>query len=72
MVLLNDHLRSAKCLSNIENSPSKGADEALWPFFLQNNQYPVHLPISCKFSPTNDSLTVLPIQIHTHVDLTVK
>ena len=42
----------------------KGADEALGPFFSHNIQYPVHLPISCKFFPSKDILTVLPIPMH--------
>ena len=39
-------------------NPSAGADEALgpFPFFLQNNQYSVHLPIF----PANDILAVFP------------
>ena len=47
----------------IENSPSIGADEALGPLFsFQNNKYPVHLPISYKFFPSNDILTVYPFK----------
>ena len=46
-------------------NPSAGADEALGPFsFFQNNQYSVHLPISCWLFPSNDILTVFPIQMH--------
>ena len=48
----------------MENSPSKGADEALSPFLFSDNQYAVHLPISRKFFPSNSFLTVLPIQMH--------
>ena len=40
------------CFNIMVYSPSIGADEALWPFFfLQNNQYSIFLPISCKFFP---------------------
>ena len=49
-----------------------GADEALGAiFFFQNNQYSVHLPISCWFSPSNDTLIVFPIQMHRQPMLTL-
>ena len=32
---VNAHLRSAVYTNVIENSPSIGADEALWPFFSE-------------------------------------
>ena len=49
---VNAHLRSAVYTNVIENSPSIGADEALGPFFFQNNQYTVHT----SFFPSNDPL----------------
>ena len=55
----------------MENSHSKGAIEALGTLFFQNNQYTVHLQISCKFFPSNDILTVLPIQMHRRPMLTL-
>ena len=55
----------------MENIPSKEADEALGPFIFHNNQYPVHLPISCKSFPSTDILTVLPIQRHRRPMLTL-
>ena len=56
-------------------NPSAGAGEALGPFsFFQNNQYSVHLPISCWLFPSNDILTVFPHSNAwaTHVDLAIK
>ena len=50
-------------------NPSAGADEAV--FFFQNNQYSVHLTISCWLFPSNDILTVFPIQIHGQPMLTL-
>ena len=45
-------------------NPSAGAYEDPGPFFFfQNNQYSVHLQISCWFFPSNDILTVFPIQM---------
>ena len=55
-------------------NPSVRADEALGQFsFLQNNQYSVHLPISCWLFPSNDILTVFPHSNSwaTHVDLAI-
>ena len=42
---------------------SAGADEALGPFSFFR-QYSVHLPISSWLFPSNDILTVFPIQMH--------
>ena len=73
---VNAHLRSVvysnkhTCFNIMENSPSKGADEVLGPFF-HNNQYPDHLPISCKSFPSTDILRVLPIQRHRRPMLTL-
>ena len=53
---VNAHLRSAVYTNVIENSPSIGADEALGPFFFQDNQYTV------QFFPSNDILTVYPFK----------
>ena len=44
-------------------NPNAGADE--------DNQYSVHLPISCWLFPSNDILTVFPIQIHGQPMLTL-
>ena len=52
---VNAHLRSAVYTNDIENSPSIGADEAL---FFQNDQYTVHT----SFFPSNDILTVYPFK----------
>ena len=54
-------------------NPSAGADEALGPFsfFRIINQYSVHLPISCWLFPSNDILTVFPIQMHGQPMLTL-
>ena len=53
-------------------NPSAGADEALGSFyFLQNNQYSVHLPISYWFSSPNGILTVFPVQMHRQPMLTL-
>ena len=32
--------------------------------FFQNHKSSVHLPISIKFFPSNDILTIFPIQMH--------
>ena len=47
---VNAHLRSAVYTNVIENSPSIGADEALGPFFFQNNQYTVHTRFSLQMA----------------------
>ena len=47
---VNAHLRSAVYTNVIENSPSIGADEALGPFFFQNNQYTVHTNFSLQMT----------------------
>ena len=47
---VNAHLRSAVYTNDIENSPSIGADEALGPFFFQNNQYTVHTSFSLQMT----------------------
>ena len=47
---VNPHLRSAVYTNVIENSPSIGADEALGPFFFQNNQYTVHTSFSLQMT----------------------
>ena len=46
----NAHLRSAVYTNVIENSPSIGADEALGPFFFQNNQFTVHTSFSLQMT----------------------
>ena len=35
--------------------------------FFQNHKSSVHLPISIKFFPSNEILTILPIQMHGHL-----
>ena len=47
---VNAHLTSAVYTNIIENSPSIGADEALGPFFFQNNQYTVHTSFSLQMT----------------------
>ena len=58
------------------------ADEVciLWPWgradnlgtkFFHKHKYPVHLPISCKFFPSNHILTIFPIQMHGRPILTL-
>ena len=47
---VNAHLRSAVYTNVIENSPSIRADEALGPFFFQNNQYTVHTSFSLQMT----------------------
>ena len=47
---VNAHLRSAVYTNVIENSPSVGTDEALGPFFFQNNQYTVHTSFSLQMT----------------------
>ena len=47
---VNAHLRSSVYTNVIENSPSIGADEALGPFFSQNNQYTVHTSFSLQMT----------------------
>ena len=47
----------------MEKSPSKGADDSLVSIiFLRNNQYPVHLPISCKSFPSTDKFQLSPFK----------
>ena len=45
---VNAHLTSAVYTNVTENSPSIGADEAIGPFFFQNNQYTVHTSFPFK------------------------
>ena len=47
---VNAHLRSAVYTNVIENSPSKGAGEALGPIFSQNNQYSLHTSFSLQMT----------------------
>ena len=47
---VNAHLRSAVYTNVIENSPSIGADEAIEPFYFQNNQYTVHTSFSLQMT----------------------
>ena len=45
------------------------------PNFYQNFKLSVYLPISFKFSPSNDILTIFPIQMHgqpMYIDITIK
>ena len=44
--------------------PAGRQTHARGPNYFQNFKYPVHLPISCKFCPSKDILTMLPIQMH--------
>ena len=46
----NAHLRSAVYTNVIENSPSIGEDEALGPFFFQNNRYTAHTSFSLQMT----------------------
>ena len=51
--------------------PGVGADRPLGSKFFQNHQSCVHLPIACKFFPTNDILTLFSIQMHERPMLTL-
>ena len=51
--------------------PGVGADLPLGSIYFQNHKYSVHLPISIKFFPSNDILTIFPIQMHGRPMLTL-
>ena len=44
--------------------PGVWAYEPLGPFFFQNHEYLVLLPISCKIFTSNDFFKVFPIPMH--------
>ena len=44
--------------------PPSGGRLAPEVLFFQNHKYSVHLHISIKFFPSNDILTIFPIQMH--------
>ena len=52
-------------------SPGAGADNPLGTNFFHKHKYSVHLPISCKFCPSNHILTIFPIQMHGRPILTL-
>ena len=52
-------------------TPVQGQMKPLGCFLFQNNQYSVHLPISYWLFPSNDTLTVFPIQMHGQPMLTL-
>ena len=52
-------------------SPGAGAGNPLGTKFSHKHKYSVHLPISCKFCPSNHILTIFPIQMHGRPMLTL-
>ena len=51
-------------------APGKGKT-ITWGQLFFKNKYSVHLPISCKFCPSNHILTMFPIQMHGRPMLTL-
>ena len=58
--------------SNIHvDCPGMGTDQYLGIKHFKNHKSSVHLPISFKFFPSNDILTIVPIQIQGQPMLTL-
>ena len=53
------------------NCPRVRADQPLGSKCFQNHKSSVHLSISSKFFPSNDILTIFPIQLHGEPMLTL-
>ena len=51
---------------NMFIAPGWGADLSMGYIYFQNHKYLVHLHISIKFYPSNEILTIIPIQMHVH------
>ena len=52
-------------------SPKAGADNTLGTKCFHKHKYSDHLPISCKFCPSNYIFTIFPIQMHGRPMLTL-
>ena len=51
-------------------TPGQGQSN-LWSQFFFNRKDSVHLPIYCKFCPSNDIVTIFPIQMHGQPKMTL-